>query len=547
MNHHAAVYRLLQCGAVCTAAAVLLLADSTRVHAQDDDRKACIPDSARAELVDVADASALRVRTRQLQGVEPPTSLGIRRPSLERAIGACAWLDERPGMTGTLLPVRLRTIYNSAYPLDINNGAMWAGRGATVAASTGGELRIGPLSAGLYPILAFHQNRQFALKDRGPDDPFPFRYGGHGDIDWPQRHGKVDFAMIDPGQSYVRLESFGATIGLSTENLWLGPALRMPLIMGSSAAGFPHVFIGTARQANVGIGSLEAQAFWGRLTESDYFDDDDDNDHTLIAGISVVFEPAFVRGLFLGVNRMYLAGMDGASFSDVFLEPYVNVRENLEGDNQLFSLYARWVLPTSGFEAYAEWAREDHWGDWIDLLREPDHAQAYMLGFQKVGRWRGADYRWFGELAHLTASTTFRGGRGVVTFYTHSEVKQGYTNLGQLLGAWIGPGSDSQLLGVERSTARRTTGLIIERVRFDADAYYNQWARFYGQNGHDVSIGAIINHSERIGPVTVHAGLGTARRHNRNFAHMDGSQPPDFRAETNIQFDLDLRWSPRIR
>jgi hypothetical protein len=123
----------------------------------------------------------------------------------------------------------------------------------------------------------------------------------------------------------------------------------------------------------------------GASRESDYFDDDPDNDRTLIAGLSAVFEPAFARGLFIGVNRMYLADMEGGDLTRYFIDPYVDVRDNPIGDNQLFSLFARWVLPRSGFEVYAEWAREDHWGDWIDLLREPDHSQAYMLGFQKIG------------------------------------------------------------------------------------------------------------------------------------------------------------------
>jgi hypothetical protein len=525
----------------------LLLLAGNRVHAQPADRKACAVDSTRMEVIDVADHSMTRVRTGQLTGDVTLSSLMIRRPSLERAAGSCAGMGAGNAPAVAALPLRVRTTFNSAYPVDVNNGALWAGRGIGFAVSGGGEVRLGPFSAAAHPLVAYHQNRAFPLKHTGMADRSPYAYAGNHGIDWPQRHGAGDFMTLDPGQSYARLEGFGATVGVSTENIWLGPAQRMPLIMGSSAPGFPHIFLGTARPVDVRIGSLEALAFWGRLKESDYFDQDPDNDRTLIAGVSVAFEPAFARGLFIGVNRMYLADMEGGDLTRYFIDPYVNVRDNPIGDNQLFSLFARWVLPRSGFEVYAEWAREDHWGDWIDLLREPDHSQAYMLGFQKMGRLGDARLRWHGELAHLTASTTLRSGRGVVSFYTHSEVIQGYTNRGQLLGAWTGPGSDGQVLGVERLTPRRTTGLMLERVRYDADAYYNQWARFYGQNGHDVSIGLSIRHIEYAGPVSVHAGLGAARRHNRSFVHLEGQQPPDFRAETNLQLDLDLRWTPRIQ
>ena len=532
--------------ATLLAAGGFLLLAGNRVHAQPADRKACAVDSTRMDIIDVADHWMTRVRIGQLAGEASVSSMAIRRPSLERAAGACAHTRTGPTVAIATLPLRLRTTYNSAYPVNVNNGVLWAGRGIGFAMSGGGEIRLGPVSAAVYPVVAYQGNRAFELKNVGMSDRSPFAYAGSRGIDWPQRHGAGDFMTLDPGQSYVRVEGYGATIGVSTENLWLGPAQRMPLIMGSSAPGFPHVFLGTTRSLDVRIGSLEALAFWGRLMESDYFDAEPDNDRTLIAGLSAVFEPAFARGLFVGVNRMYLADMEGGDLTRYFIDPYIDVRDNPIGDNQLFSLFARWVLPRSGFEVYAEWAREDHWGDWIDLLREPDHSQAYMLGFQKIGRWGDARLRWYGELAHLTASTTLRSGRGVVSFYTHSEVVQGYTNRGQLLGAWMGPGSDGQVLGVERMTPRRTTGLMLERVRFDADAYYNQWAPYYGQNGHDVSIGAAIRHVEQVGPVSIHAGLGAARRHNRSFVYLEGQQPPDFRAETNVQLDIDLRWTPRI-
>ena len=56
---------------------------------------------------------------------------------------------------------------------------------------------------------------------------------------------------------------------------------------------------------------------------------------------------------------------------------------NREG-NELVSVFARWVFEESAAEIYAEWARDDALGEWAEFLQEPDHAQAYLLGFQKV-------------------------------------------------------------------------------------------------------------------------------------------------------------------
>jgi hypothetical protein len=257
-----------------------------------------------------------------------------------------------------------------------------------------------------------------------------------------------------------------------------------------------------------------------------------------------VVEPSFARGLFLGANRLYMVFEEG--LDSYLLRPYSDIRANTPGGNQLISLYARWAHPLSGFEAYAEWAREDGWGEWSDLLREPDHSQAYTLGFQKTGDWRGK-LRWYGELAHLEAAIPLRGGRGISTLYTHYELLQGQTHGGQMLGAWIGPGSDTQLLGVQHYTDGAATTLEIERVRYDDDAYYNIWGRIYGHNGHDVSLGATLGHTETLHDLSVRAALGGARRFNRNFVYFDGSQPGIYRTETNLRLELDLSWIPRFQ
>jgi hypothetical protein len=487
-------------------------------------------------IVDVADDDAVRLRREQLFGTVPLTALTIRRPAIERAVFGC----ERQL---ALLPVVARVLHNTDYPLDINNGALWAGRGANFAASAGVEVKRGWFSAAAYPLAAYQQNTEFTF-DRPPAPYSEFSYPWHL-IDWPQRQGPGAYWTLHPGQSYARVEAYGATLGVSTENLWLGPAQRMPLLMSNSAAGFPHAFVGTAGPLDTRIGSFDVQLFWGRVEESDYFDSDSLNDHRLLAGLAAVYEPAFARGLFLGINRIYMSyTSEDHSTLDYILSPYLDVTSNTVDENQLLSLYARWVHPGVGFEVYAEWAREDHWADFHDLVREPDHSQAYMLGLQKVGRWRGAQLRWFGELAHLESAQTLRGGRGVVTFYTHGGVVQGYTHRGQLLGAWIGPGSDGQILGVERSTPERTTTLQLERARFNADAYYNQWARFFGQNGHDVSIGAGIRHLERIGPFTLVAGLTYAKRENRGFAQLDERFPHYFVIDNAFQLEATARWLP---
>jgi hypothetical protein len=119
----------------------------------------------------------------------------------------------------------------------------------------------------------------------------------------------------------------------------------------------------------------------------------------------------------------------------------------------------------SGFEVYAEWARDDHSWDLRDFLTEPDNSQAWSGGFQKVVATKSHWVRINGELTHLQETRAHRSGRPTPVWYVHDG--HGHTNNGQLLGAWIGPGSDAQYLGVDVFKKSGLMGFYVERVRRD--------------------------------------------------------------------------------
>ena len=62
-------------------------------------------------------------------------------------------------------------------------------------------------------------------------------------VDRPQRFGDGAYARVDAGQSQVRLDLLGAAVGFSNAHEWWGPAQRYPFLLGTNAAGFPHVFV----------------------------------------------------------------------------------------------------------------------------------------------------------------------------------------------------------------------------------------------------------------------------------------------------------------
>lgn len=557
--------------ALTLAFPILLVPDATAqtpAGTADDPPGACRA-SARYTATGLATHSATYLAAAEVTGRAPLAPNLIRRPSRVRARpvcddgGALPWRRRAepapPGVVVVsaevrILPATLHAEVNTAYPRDRNNGALWAGRGLSTGLIGGVEARWGPLSVAIAPELYHQMNRRFDLVEVSAPGHSPLIYPWHrARIDWPQRFGTEPFWTLDPGQSYARLEGYGLTAGVSNESLWWGPAIRNPILLSNTAPGFPHAFLGTAHPIDIRIGRLEAEAVWGRLRESDYFDNDPTNDRRLFAGLILDFEPRWLPGLFLGAARIHTETLpaDGLSLTEQAIRPYRDVKSNPQGpvggDNQIISLFGRWVHPRSGFETYFEWAREDHWLDVKSLLMMPDASQAYTLGFRKVVETGSKWVHLYGELTHLQdALPILYAGRGVLTYYTHSQVRQGHTHRGQLLGAAIGPGSDAQTLGVDVFHDKGLIGGAIERVRYDADAYYAIWTQYYGPHGYDVEYTGSVHQLLFIRNLDVKWGVAFSYRYNRNYLGLDGSNW-DFQSERNWNFRLGVTWRPEPR
>jgi hypothetical protein len=501
-----------------------------------------------ASVYSIRDPATNWLRSASLLGQAPLDMEVLRRASRPGAPcvggGYPGRLRSAPRAHGVeLVPATATLSINSAYPRDINNSALWAGKGLAAALSAGIRVRAGVFSAGLEPLVTYASNGRFPLAASVVASKFGTAWT-HG-IDLPQRFGDDALAQIDAGASFVRLDLKGFALGLSSENLWWGPQLHFPLLLSDAAAGFPHVFVGTSRPLDIYIGQLDGELIWGRLAESDFFDADAENDRRLFGGLIVGFAPRGLSGLMVGAARAFhqTEPENGFSLWERLRAPYTNVRTNFVGrDNSLFSLFLRWALLPAGFEFFAEWARDDHWVDRGDLLKEPDHSQAYALGFQKIAARPDTWYRVYGEIAHLQAALPYRGGRGVVSFYQNASVTQGHTQRGQLLGAWIGPGSDAQILGLDRVVPGRELGVYLLRVRYNEDAYYTHFGARYGRTGHDVelSLGARAVVQWQNLDLELHGSV--SRRWNRALVNLQNDGP--ISAEWNLGLQMLLAWYP---
>ncbi len=368
--------------------------------------------------------------------------------------------DTAGGLRFDLVRPAARTIYNSAFPYGANDGAVWAGRGLTTAVQAGFSARYGPLSLTVAPIVFRAENDGFPLAPNGLNgrlayaDPLRPR-----NIDLPQQFGADPYFRVDPGQSTLRADLFGVTAGVSTANQQWGPATDHPFLLGDNAAGFLHAFLGSSAPVNVGLGRLHGRAVWGRLEDSGYSAAAADSTLRFMVGAIGTFMPRGIPGLELGLARFYHLPWPGDGIPlDYVLRPFdavfkvrLSERNGDEGndpDNQLASVFARWVFPRSGVEVYGEFGREDHNWDLRDLLLEPDQHSAYMVGFQKV--WRQAEG---------TRYTTLRGEvlnsqvshlifvRQQAPLYIHR--RHGHTHRGQVLGSPAAYGGAGSFMAVD--------------------------------------------------------------------------------------------------
>jgi hypothetical protein len=389
-------------------------------------------------------------------------------------------------------PLRLGTTFNSAYPYGANDGPLWAGRGLTAAASGGVSGYLGPFSFAIDPMAFSTANRPFELLPNGKTGPQAFNHGTFADdVDLPQRFGDRAYSRFDPGNSYVRLDSRFISLGVSTANEWIGPATEYPFLLSNNAPGFPHLFLGTGDPLNIWIGRVQARVFWGKLDQSAYspvtgsshfLSSAQSGTIRLATSLDAVFQPRGIPGLELGAARFfhvpYTPGEPNAAFWRKPLALFFlknELKDSVSAQNQLASIFFRWVFPHSGLEVFGERGYEDQFYDLRELIENLDHDREYMLGFQKilVTRAEGFDVL-RAELINyqLTTLALIRQGEGAV--YLHNPLRQGHTNRGQLLGAspGVNAAAASSLAWTRYSRTGRTSFTLRRIVRDQIGDYY---------------------------------------------------------------------------
>ena len=374
--------------------------------------------------------------------------------------------------------------YNTAAPYGQNDGALWQGKGYNTSFTTGVRLEAYGFEATFKPQISWTENKVFDYIAPNSDyneigQAATYGYYGVHFIDAPQRFGNSSFATYNWGDTEIRYTWHTLTIGFGTQSIWLGPAQLNPIIHSNNAAPYPKVDFGFRKtQVNMpyfgwDLGKFEFRGWYGKLTESDYFDNNDSNNNNLIAGLSAAWAlPGVFEGITIGINRTMLSKWNNINKYSLFRIYSTDSNGGSDKSDQRFSLTFDYLLPTSNLDIYFEVARNDFSPTFDHILRYPFHTMAWTLGGKKLFSITDSiTLEILTEVTFLECSADYHnfGDNGPSTFYAHHEIRQGYTNRGQWLGAGIGTGGNSQYLGFKFYYPKGSTNIFVQRVNPDLD------------------------------------------------------------------------------
>ena len=194
-------------------------------------------------------------------------------------------------------------------------------RGFQTYLSAGIYFEKGPLSIQFKPEFVWAQNKEFdgfPVWPRHWESTWRTRYIWFNLSDIPERYGVEAYRKISWGQSSVRLNKWGLSLGLSTENIWWGPSIRNSIMMSHNAAGFPHLTFDSSKPLKTSLGHFEWQLLVGRLEGSGYNPPAHNmpfegriqfvpkpDDWRYFQGISFAYSPKWIKGLSLGFSRWF--------------------------------------------------------------------------------------------------------------------------------------------------------------------------------------------------------------------------------------------------
>jgi hypothetical protein len=269
--------------------------------------------------------------------------------------------------------------------------------------------------------------------------------------------------------------------------------------MSNNAPGFGHVFFKTREPIRTPILDLEFNVFGGGLDQDSLLNSESNMQKPAIFsrqwrylnGITLTIQPKFIPGLYLGFNRaLQFYGNKEDSSTIGFFNKYtpaisaffrkkintqIDAPSETDGQDQIASVFMRFVFPKENFEVYFEYGYNDFKANTRDFIQDAQHASAYAAGFKKLVKTSNKVYYSIsGEILQMAQSSNYTV-RNAGNWYTvgSGSVAQGMTHLNQILGAGSGLGNNVQSLHVERVEGLNRYGFKMMRIQNNPRALTN--------------------------------------------------------------------------
>lgn len=394
---------------------------------------------------------------------------------------------------------------NTDMSIGYNDGSMYPAAGMQQRFTIGAHIQWRRLSLQLQPELVTAGNKEpVGFKADPADGNYWAKYYLYivNKIDDFNRFGTMPISKIFPGQSSFRYNTNYVSAGVSTENLWWGPGMRNSLVLTNHAPGFLHLTLNSVKPIPTMMGNIEFQVVMGNLPDSTPESPDNvvmrniwpggiakkPTQQRGLLGYIFSWNPKWTPNLHIGITGMnyYYKGAVETKPSVLLLD-----WENKQSTASLGALFFRYAMPKEQAEVYFEYGRADRLATPFNILGDTIPT-GYTAGFRKVFLFSNRKAGAIQVGAEIT-QLQLPDGRLIFnrdgifgipktnSWYMHPFISQGYTNEAQVMGASIGPGSNSQTFYISWIKGWKKIGLQAERIAHNNDFYYYNY--FNGMTG----------------------------------------------------------------
>lgn len=462
---------------------------------------------------------------------------------------------------------------NNNLPYGFNDGSFFPAKGLQERLSAGVNISWNILDINYQPEFVNVENQiQEEVYGDLQDRNYWTRYFYHvaNNIDNFRQFGNKPINFTSMGQSRIGIATNSIGFGYSNENIWWGPGMRNSLIFTNNAPGFSHYYFQSIQPLKTIIGDFEVNAVSGKLDSLHYTDPDVSMMNSIWSGaiinkklnernihsISVTLRPKWLQNLYLGYAYSTQSYINDINTTGVVYSKFSKDKPRMS----IGAIFFRYLLPKDHVEFYGELGVMNQSFGQFNIFSDTA-ISGFNLGARKIfpsnnGK---SNFEFSIELTQLSIMNPrniFVSGSpfGVPKYnswYTSSIIRQGYTNQAQLLGASIGPGSNSQTINFAWNKGLNKIGIYFERLINDNDFYHYHYIS--GNLGYskadaywvDINNGAYIRLNPLKNLLLIASYTNTLAMNYRwikNWRAEDYAQPGIGSDKTNLQFNFSIKY-----